>query len=86
MAKSRTLTADEYLFREGESAEYGYVVKSGQMEIVKTSVTGEIVLAELGPGSLFGEMALIDGSPRSASARASVAGSVTEIRSDTFNR
>ena len=85
MAKSRTLTAGEYLFREGESAEYGYVVKSGQMEIVKTSVTGEIVLAELGPGSLFGEMALIDESPRSASARASVESSVTEIRSETFN-
>ena len=31
-------------------------------------------------------MALIDGSPRSASARASVDSSVTEIRSDTFNR
>ena len=85
MAKSRTLTAGEYLFEEGDNAQYGYVVKSGQIEIVKTSVTGEIVLAELGPGSLFGEMALIDGSPRSASARASIDSSVTEIRSDTFN-
>ena len=85
MAKLRTLTAGEYLFEEGDSAEYGYVVKSGQMEIVKSSVTGELVLAELGPGSLFGEMALIDGSPRSAGARASENSSVTEIRSDTFN-
>ena len=85
MAKLRNLSAGEYLFREGESAEFGYVVKNGNIEIVKSSVTEELVLAELGPGSLFGEMALIDGSPRSAGARASVDSSVTEIRSDTFN-
>ena len=86
MADERTLTGGEYLFREGESADYGYVVKTGQIEIVKSGIDGEIVLTELGPGSLFGEMALIDGSPRSAGARASVDSSVNEVRSDTFNQ
>jgi hemolysin D len=86
MAAERTLTGGEYLFREGESADYGYVVKSGQIEIIKSGIEGEIVLAELGPGSLFGEMALIDGNPRSASARAQLDSSVNEIRSDTFNQ
>ena len=86
MADERTLTGGEYLFREGESADYGYVVKTGNIEIVKSGIDGEIILAELGPGSLFGEMALIDGSPRSAGARASVDSSVTEVRSDTFNQ
>ena len=86
MADVRSLTSGEFLFREGESAEYGYVVKSGQVDIVKSGIEGEMVLAELGPGSLFGEMALIDGSPRSAGARARVDSSVTEIRSDTFNQ
>ena len=86
MAAERTLTGGEYLFREGESADYGYVVKSGQIEIIKSGIDGEIVLAELGPGSLFGEMALIDGNPRSASARAQLDSSVNEIRSDTFNQ
>ena len=86
MADERTLTGGEYLFREGESADYGYVVKTGQIEIVKSGVDGEIILTELGPGSLFGEMALIDGSPRSAGARASLDSSVTEVRSDTFNQ
>ena len=86
MADERTLTGGEYLFREGESADYGYVVKTGKIEIVKSGVDGEIILTELGPGSLFGEMALIDGSPRSAGARASQDSSVTEIRSDTFNQ
>ena len=55
MADERTLTSGEYLFREGESADYGYVVKTGQIEIVKSGVDGEIILTELGPGSLFGE-------------------------------
>ena len=86
MADERTLTSGEYLFREGESADYGYVVKTGQIEIVKSGVDGEIILTELGPGSLFGEMALIDGSPRSAGARARVDSSVNEVRSDTFNQ
>ncbi len=86
MAAERTLTGGEYLFREGESADYGYVVKSGQIEIIKSGIEGEIVLAELGPGSLFGEMALIDGNPRSASARAQLDSSVNEINSDTFNQ
>ena len=49
MADARTLSGGEFLFREGESAEYGYVVKSGKIEIVKSGIDGEMVLAELGP-------------------------------------
>ena len=85
MPDERTLGTGEYLFREGESAVYGYVVKSGQVAIVKSGLDGERVLAELGPSSLFGEMALIDGNPRSASARAQEESVVTEISSETFN-
>ena len=85
MPDERTLATGEYLFREGESAVYGYVVKSGHITVVKLGLDGERVLAELGPGSLFGEMALIDGNPRSASARAQEESVVTEIDSETFN-
>ena len=85
MQDERPLAAGEYLFREGESADYGYVVKSGRIAIVKSGRDGERILAELGPGSLFGEMALIDGNPRSAAARASEQSVLTEIRAETFN-
>ncbi|SVC71900.1 uncharacterized protein METZ01_LOCUS324754, partial [marine metagenome] len=56
-----------------------------RIAIVKSGLDGERVLAELGPGSLFGEMALIDGNPRSAAARASEQSVLTEIRAETFN-
>ena len=84
MTNERTLVAGEYLFREGESAEYGYVVKGGVIEIVKVSQEGEMILSKMGPGNIFGELAIIDGSPRSAGARAVEDSVVTEIRSDTF--
>ncbi|SVD73963.1 uncharacterized protein METZ01_LOCUS426817, partial [marine metagenome] len=85
MPDERTLAKGEYLFREGESAVYGYIVKTGRVAIVKSGLDGERVLGELGPGALLGEMALIDGNPRSASARAEEESVVTEISSKVFN-
>ena len=85
MPVERNLATGEYLFREGESAAYGYVIKSGRVVIVKSGLDGERILVELGPGSLFGELALIDGSPRSASARAQEESVVAEISSEKFN-
>ena len=85
MPDDRHLATGEYLFREGESAAFGYVIKSGRVVIVKSGLDGERILVELGPGSLFGELALIDGSPRSASARAEKESVVTEITSERFN-
>ena len=68
MSGDQTFSSGEYIFREGESAVYGYIVKSGIVEIVKHGSGGDQVLAELEPPTIFGEMALIDGSPRSAGA------------------
>ena len=41
----KSFTDGEYIFREGESAAYAYVVKSGTVEITKHSTDGEQVLA-----------------------------------------
>ena len=86
MAENFSLIDGEYLFREGESAEYAYIVNSGSIEITKISANGEEVLARLEPPSLFGEMALIDGSPRSAGARAKGDTTVTEVTSAAFDQ
>ena len=57
------------LFREGDKGEKMYVLLEGEMEIL----LGDFVLETAGPGTLIGEMALIDDSPRTANAVAKTA-------------
>lgn len=80
----QSYSVGEYIFREGESAVYGYIVKSGIVEITKHGASGEQILAELEPPTIFGEMALIDGNPRSAGARVKVDTVVTEVTAESF--
>src|SRR5262245_22185701 len=60
----RTFKAGETIFREGDPAVELYVVQSGRVEIR----LGNRLLDTLSERSIFGEMALIDASPRSATA------------------
>jgi len=66
---------------KGETGEVAYVVKSGRVEIRE----GGRVLEALGPGGLFGEMAMIDSSPRSASAVAVGPTDLVVIDRETFD-
>ena len=84
MPGDQSYTNGEYIFREGESAVFAYIVKSGNVEITKYAAAGEQVLAELAPPTIFGEMALIDGNPRSAGARAKDDTVVTEVTEEAF--
>jgi CRP-like cAMP-binding protein len=57
------------LFTEGDPGTGLYVIEWGRVKIVLTSPAGkELVLAVCGPGEFFGDMALLDGEPRSADA------------------
>ncbi len=56
------------LFREGESGKEMYVIQSGSIAISKQVRDVEKVLATLGPGEFFGEMAIISNKPRTATA------------------
>jgi CRP/FNR family transcriptional regulator, cyclic AMP receptor protein len=58
--------AGSTIFREGDEAHELFVVKNGQVRIQ----TGNRTITELGADSIFGEMALIDNEPRSATATA----------------
>lgn len=60
----------EVLCKEGETGEAMYVIQSGKVKITKHSQSGEITLATLESGNMFGEMALFDKMPRSATATA----------------
>jgi EAL domain-containing protein (putative c-di-GMP-specific phosphodiesterase class I) len=66
--RRRTLQAGEYVFREGEPGDFAYIIEQGQVEI-STDIDGQrFVLTILEPGTMFGELALVDGRARSASA------------------
>ncbi|MCB1180123.1 MAG: cyclic nucleotide-binding domain-containing protein [Leptospiraceae bacterium] len=58
----------EIIFCEGEVGKELFVVQEGNIKIVRMSGTTEMVMNILREGSIFGEMALLDNKPRSASA------------------
>lgn len=64
----RVIRPGSLVFREGDGGDHAFIIQAGRIELLK----GETVIAELGPNAIFGEMALIDGAPRMASARAKV--------------
>jgi CRP-like cAMP-binding protein len=61
---AQSFKAGSVIFREGDEARELFVVKSGQVRIQ----IGNRTVTELGADSIFGEMALIDNEPRSATA------------------
>ena len=71
----KTFEEGRYVFREHEVGDEAFIIEEGTVEIVRLTEDGVRVLATIGRGEIFGEMALIDDSPRMASARA--AGHVT---------
>ncbi|TDU32743.1 EAL domain-containing protein (putative c-di-GMP-specific phosphodiesterase class I) [Panacagrimonas perspica] len=66
----RSLRAGEWIFREGDPGDCAFVIEKGMVAITHEHDGRIETLAHLGPGELIGEMALIDGCVRSASARA----------------
>ena len=72
------------LFREGDHGEDMYIVQSGKVAIKKKVRDGETVLAVLEKGDFFGEMAMLERLPRSASAEMQEAGDLIVISGDMF--
>jgi CRP/FNR family transcriptional regulator/CRP/FNR family cyclic AMP-dependent transcriptional regulator len=67
LAQGRSVTKDSTIFYAGDPAEAVFVVASGKVKVVVTSTDGkEFILTVLGAGQVFGEMALIESAPRSA--------------------
>jgi CRP/FNR family transcriptional regulator, cyclic AMP receptor protein len=69
--RSRRFRRGEVIFHIGDPGDALFVIISGEVKISLPSETGdEAILATLRPGDVFGELALLDGAPRSASASA----------------
>ena len=76
------LTPGEKLFAKGDSATTLYVVRSGALQVHD----GNVIYETVGPGGVLGEMAIVDGAPRSAGVRAEHASEVIAIDQVRFLR
>ena len=77
---TQSFAAGEKIFLQDEAASQMYVVRSGRVQII----TYGTVLENVGPGGVFGEMAMVDGAPRSAAALAAEPTQVMAVDRDTF--
>ena len=78
------LKKGDIVFEEGDEAIFAYVLTEGVIEIVQTTKGEQRVLGKVEKGTVFGEMAIIDGFPRSASARAAADCKVQEVGHKEF--
>lgn len=88
VAGARTVTVPEgaYFFREGDRAESMYVLEAGEVALFKRWAGEDFLLGNKGPGDCFGEMALLDLFPRSASVRALAACTGIELTTASFQK
>ena len=83
--RSRRFRRGEVIFHVGDPGDALFVIVTGDVKISLPSETGEeAILATLGPGQVFGELALLDGAPRSASATARSATETVVLPRDRF--
>lgn len=71
VAVPRSFPAGTRVFHEGDNSDACYIVREGTFRVTREHSDGRaITLATLGPGEIFGELAMLDGDQRSASAEA----------------
>src|SRR5438270_12341069 len=81
----QTVKSGTAIFRTGDSGDSLCLIESGRVRISMTDeLDKRIVLAELGEGDFFGEIALIDGEPRTADATAIEAARIAVLPRENF--
>ena len=87
MLVGRCYPKDAYIIHAGDPPEALYIVWIGQVKLIRHSEEGrDVVLDVIGPGHMFGEMAVFDGMPYSASAQAMEDVAVVSISRPNFFR
>jgi CRP-like cAMP-binding protein len=74
------------IVKQGETGACMYVVQAGEVEVVQAGARGERILAVLGPGEFFGEMAIFEKEVRSATVRARGEARVMTVDNKTLLR
>lgn len=82
---TKKFSSGTFLFRENDHSRELYIIQTGKVKVFRSFGQREIELAILGNGAVLGEMSLIDGKPRSASAKAIEPCSVVFVDADTFS-
>jgi CRP-like cAMP-binding protein len=83
--RHRHFRRNEVIFHQGDPGDSLHVIIAGSIKIVLPSMEGdEAIIATLQPGDFFGELALLDGRPRSATAVAVDAAETLSLPRDTF--
>ncbi|MDJ1168639.1 EAL domain-containing protein [Roseofilum sp. BLCC_M154] len=84
--QTRRVHAGESIFYEGDRGDFAYIIEEGEVEIWTQIDEKRRILNRLYPGSMFGEIALIDGQTRSASATALTDVRLTVVTKEQVNR
>jgi len=82
---SKTLEKGQLLFSEGESSRAMFYIKSGMLRIFKKRASSNVEIGTIRAGQIVGELAFLDGEPRSASAEAISTTELVEISGQTFS-
>lgn len=82
----KTCAPGDVLFREGEPGREMYVLQEGSVRITKSVKGEEKTLAILGPGEFFGEMAILNAKPRTATAVVEEQAKVLVLGAKTFEQ
>ncbi len=82
----RSFRRGSLMFIEGESSSEMFIIRSGSIRILKQEGQNAVELARLGPGSVLGELSLLDQQPRSATAQVVEDTTVTVIDEELFLR
>jgi CRP-like cAMP-binding protein len=80
----KTQTAGSVLLKEGDSSDFVLLVLSGELEAFVERGGKDLVLTEANPGMILGELAMLCGTPRSASVRAKTDSVVLEWPDEAF--
>jgi CRP/FNR family transcriptional regulator, cyclic AMP receptor protein len=80
VAVPRSFPAATRVFQEGDSSDACYIVREGSFRVTREHSDGRaITLATFGPGEIFGELAMLDGDKRSASAESITDGTLLAL-------
>ncbi|MEE8419884.1 MAG: cyclic nucleotide-binding domain-containing protein, partial [Dehalococcoidales bacterium] len=85
LTTERHFKPEEFVFWEGDTADYFYIIIEGRIKVIKYSSSGKsFIIAFFGVGEMFGEVAVFEDRPYPASAQAAVDTRILGIKKELF--